>query len=253
VLGLFTIWRGQPPTRQKPNDVVLGYSRDGWSWFRPDRRAFCAISDKVGTWNFSNVQSTGGCCLIVGDQLYFYVSGRAGEAGNSNQGICSTGLATLRRDGFASMDGGQSAGSLTTRAVRFSGKYLFVNLDAPEGELRVEVLDDRGQVIAPFTRENCQSLRENKTLVQVAWNGGADLSQLAGKPVRFRFELSNGRLYAFWVSRDSSGASRGYVAAGGPGYRLIFPHIFCSRAGAWSDTRDLRTEPSHGCRDAGLD
>jgi len=33
-----------------------------------------------------------------------------------------------------------------------------------------------------------------------------------------RFHLRNGSLYAFWVSRDPSGASDGYVAAGGPGF-----------------------------------
>ena len=50
------------------------------------------------------------------------------------------------------------------------------------------------------------------------WDGAQDLSDLAGKPVRFRFHLSNGDLYAFWVSPDTSGASYGYVAAGGPGF-----------------------------------
>jgi len=30
--------------------------------------------------------------------------------------------------------------------------------------------------------------------------------------------LTNGSLDAFWVSRDESGRSDGYVAAGGPGY-----------------------------------
>jgi hypothetical protein len=35
--------------------------------------------------------------------------------------------------------------------------------------------------------------------------------------VRFRFYLTEGDLYAFWVSPDESGASHGYVAAGGPG------------------------------------
>jgi hypothetical protein len=48
--------------------------------------------------------------------------------------------------------------------------------------------------------------------------GAADLSAVSGKPVRFRFHLKNGRLYAFWVSPDASGASHGYVAAGGPGF-----------------------------------
>ena len=41
---------------------------------------------------------------------------------------------------------------------------------------------------------------------------------LAGRPVRFRFHLRHGKLYSFWVSPDESGASRGYVAAGGPGF-----------------------------------
>ena len=44
------------------------------------------------------------------------------------------------------------------------------------------------------------------------------LTRKGHKPVRFRFHLTNGALYAFWVSPDASGASRGYVAAGGPGF-----------------------------------
>jgi len=218
ILGLFTIWRGQPPARQKPNDIVLGYSRDGWSWHRPDRRAFCPVSDRLGTWNFSNVQSAGGCCLIVGEQLYFYVSGRAGQKGNNKQGVCSTGLATLRRDGFASMDAGSAPASLTTRPLRFSGKHLFVNVDAPGGELRAEILDQGGGPIAPFTRGNCMRLRGEKTLAAVSWTDARDLSAVSGRPVRIRFHLTNGKLYSFWISPDGSGASQGYLAAGGPGY-----------------------------------
>ena len=49
-------------------------------------------------------------------------------------------------------------------------------------------------------------------------DGADDLSALAGKPVRFRFHLRNGSLYSFWVSPETSGASHGYVAAGGPGF-----------------------------------
>jgi hypothetical protein len=51
----------------------------------------------------------------------------------------------------------------------------------------------------------------------VAWKAG-DLARVAGQPVRFRFHLKGGRLYAFWVSPEKSGASHGYVAAGGPGF-----------------------------------
>jgi hypothetical protein len=41
---------------------------------------------------------------------------------------------------------------------------------------------------------------------------------VVSKTVRFRFFLTNGKLYSFWVSNKESGASNGYVAAGGPGF-----------------------------------
>ena len=102
--------------------------------------------------------------------------------------------------------------------MRFSGKHLFVNVDDAKGELRVEVLDQTGKAVPRFAAENCVPVAGDKTLQSVRWKGVDDLSSLANQPVRFRFHLKNGRLYAFWVSPESSGASHGYVAAGGPGF-----------------------------------
>lgn len=221
LLGLFTIWPGQPNDRAKPNYVCLGFSRDGFHWHRPDRRPFISVSENYGDWNWGNVQSAGGGCVIVGDKLYFYVSGRAGVGGSSASGVCSTGLATIRRDGFASMDAGKAEATLTTRCVRFDGKYLFVNIDADDGQFRAEVLDESDQVIAPFSRDNCVPISADKTLQLVRWKDASELAAVAGKPVKFRFYLRNGQLYAFWVSPDRSGASCGYVAAGGPGLTTL--------------------------------
>jgi len=213
LLGLFTIWRGQQKDRQKPNEVLVGFSRDGWSWHRPDRQPFCPISENFGDWNYANVQSVGGGCLVVGEQLYFYVSGRGGAKGTNAEGRRVTGLATLRRDGFASMEAGETAGTLTTRPLTFKGKHLFVNLDAAQGELRVEVVDEKGAVLA-----SSEPLKGNATKLPVKWAGRADLADFSGKPVRFKFTLRAGALYSFWVSPESSGASFGYVGAGGPGF-----------------------------------
>jgi hypothetical protein len=43
--------------------------------------------------------------------------------------------------------------------------------------------------------------------------------------VRFRFELTNGSLYAFWVSKDDTGRSDGYLAGGGPGYTGVIDTV----------------------------
>ncbi len=227
ILGLFTMYRGERPDREKPNDLCVDFSRDGFHWSRPSREPFITVSERQGDWNWSNVQSAGGCCLVMGDRLYFYVSGRQGVPGTSMPGECSTGLATLRRDGFASLGDewpsgvprvvSKSPGSLTTRPVRFSGRHLFVNASVDDA-LRVEALDAAGRVIEPFTLERCVPIKGDGTRLAVTWTGGPSLAGLAGQIIRFRFTLSRARLYAFWVSRSATGQSRGYVAAGGPGY-----------------------------------
>jgi hypothetical protein len=140
--------------------------------------------------------------------------------------VCSTGLATLRRDGFASMDWlpdqarvirrPATAGTLITRPIKFSGKHLFVNADAKGGDLRVEVLDASGRVLAPLTRDACVPVNADGTRLPVAWARGS-IGDVAGQEVRLRFSMSRGRVYAFWVSADRSGRSGGYAAAGGPG------------------------------------
>lgn len=218
MLGLFSIWRGQPKDRPKPNEILVGFSRDGFHWDRSNRKVFVPVSERQGDWNYGNVQSAGGGCIVMRDKLYFYVSGRAGVPGTSQSGRSSTGLAILRRDGFASLDAGDEGGSVTTRPVIFMGKHLFVNLAAADGELRVEVLDADGRSVPGFSREDSLPLRADETIAKVHWRSGGDLSRLAGKPLRFRFHLRNGQLYSFWVSPQDSGASFGFVAAGGPGY-----------------------------------
>ncbi|NUQ65870.1 MAG: glycosyl hydrolase family 32 [Pirellulales bacterium] len=219
LLGMFSIWRGHPLERRpKINEVCVGFSRDGFHWSRPDRRAFCGVSENPQAWNFGNVQSAGGCCLVVGDKLYFYVGGAAGRAGGFHPDPSCTGLAVLRRDGFTSLDAGADEATLTTRPIRFAGKHLFVNVAADCGELRAEILDEAGRVIEPFTRANCRPATADSTLAAVTWNHAEDLAPVSGKPVRLRFSLKSGSLYSFWVSSDASGASRGFVAGGGPGF-----------------------------------
>ena len=235
MLGMFSIWQGPPNGEcsrnnlQKRNDILLGFSRDGFHFSRPDRKRFIAATWDEKNWRYGNVQSVNGGCYVVGDKLYFYFSGRAKPHSETYDtdtikapkrdwdADAATGLAILRRDGFASMDIHNEFGTLTTRLVSFKGKYLFVNVDCPKGGLKAEVLDKDGKVIEPFTLENCKKVSCDKTLVPVTWESG-DLSTLAGKPIRFRFHLNNGRFYSFWVSPDESGASHGFVGAGGPGF-----------------------------------
>ncbi len=231
MLGLFEMHLGpendvcEKVGLPKITELQLAYSRDGFHWFRPDRRPLIR-AERRDVWDRGYVQSVGGLCTVRGDQLWFYYSGFQGDASrldthwlrNGMYDRGCTGVAFLRRDGFAAMTAEEQPGTLLTRPVQFSGAHLFVNVASPAGEVRVEVLDTAGQPIEPFTLANCPPLAVDDTAVAVRWRGAEDLSQLAGRPVRFRFALRHGSLFAFWVSRAPSGRSDGYVAGGGPGF-----------------------------------
>lgn len=108
------------------------------------------------------------------------------------------------------MDG---PGELTTRAVKFTGKHLFVN---SAGELSVVVRDASGTVLATSRPQAGDATKR-----RIEWLGIADLSAFAEKPVRFGFSLGSGSLYSFWVAPDEGGASNGYVGAGGPAFNGV--------------------------------
>ena len=223
MLGFFELHRGPENNRcekmglPKLNEISFGYSRDGFHFSRPDRRAHIPASRK-DTWDRGFVESGGNICAVVGDKLYFYYSGCRGDMDGAIKSDGSVnwqsmydpnaiGLCTLRRDGFASLDAGASSGQITTRPVVFSGKQLFVNADCPQGDLRAELLDASGNVLAaPLSAERIDATRHML----------GDVSAYAGQPVRFRFTLRRGSLYAFWVSADPTGRSGGYPASGGP-------------------------------------
>jgi hypothetical protein len=105
------------------------------------------------------------------------------------------------------MDG---PGELTTRPVKFKGRHLFVNVN---GELRVELLDEAGKVI-----RSSKVASGDQTKLKVEWADAADLSDMSGRNVKFRFHQTKGSLYAFWVTPDKNGASGGFVGAGGPSF-----------------------------------
>jgi hypothetical protein len=228
MLGVFGIHRGPENgicheilQRPKLCDLQLAYSRDGFNWDRPNRTGFISGSRKEGCWDRAYLHAGVGICTVVGDKLFFYYSGWSGISPaltNDWYAGGATGVAMLRRDGFASMNADEKVGVLTTRPVTFKGKHMFVNVNAPKGELQVEVLDENGKVIAPFSAKNCIPVKGDKTKQQVMWKGAADLSTLSGQKVQFRFSLKQGELYSFWVSPDANGASYGYVAAGGPAF-----------------------------------
>ena len=231
LLGFHQILKG-PPNHigekvglPKLTELTVGYSLDGFHWHRPDRRAFIGARREPGSWEYGYVESSAGMCHVVGDELWFYYSAYAGDPNrvggtwylNGTYANGAVGLAKLRRDGFASMRSRFPGATLLTRPLRFSGSRLFVNANTAGSEFRAEVVGPDGKAIAGFGAAECLPFLGNSTCAEVRWRA-ADLSQVQGQAVRFRFQQDRGELYAFWVTASPGGASGGYVGAGGPGF-----------------------------------
>ncbi len=109
-------------------------------------------------------------------------------------------MATLRLDGFASLDGSYDGGRVTTKPFRTHGRQLRVNAKADSGRLRVEVLDNSGQPLPGFGRDDCRMLQVDRVDEPMGWKANASLDTLQDRPIRLRFHLENVRLYAYGIT-----------------------------------------------------
>jgi len=104
---------------------------------------------------------------------------------------------TYRVDGFVSVRAADGVGELVTKPFTFAGAAFVINFaTAAEGSVRVEIQDADGKPIPGFTLGDCLGIRGDEIERVVNWKKGANVSRLAGRPVRLRFELRDANLYS---------------------------------------------------------
>lgn len=190
-----------------PVTPQLASSRDLLHWDRPEREPLIEPG-RTGAWDDGALYTASN--IVVDDkQISMYYAGfNNGHGGadpddpNRDNHHGQTGLATWRRDGFASMGnharpGLGDAGELITKPVEFSGEELHLNSTVRAGgSLTVEVLDLNGKPIPGFTST---PVRGDKLDTTVQF-GRAKVAQLKGQQVKFKFSLVDADLYAYWLS-----------------------------------------------------
>jgi len=210
-LGFLTYFNRAP--RNPLLTVRLLTSRDGEHWERPDTSAPLIGPGPIGDVDRFTNMLTGAPPIRVGNRLYIYYRAMANrhtlatEAAKTREyeakdmplkggGIC---LATLRLDGFASLDAGYDSGLVMTKPFVFTGSILRVNAKANFGQIVVEALDEEGKVAPGFGREMCQPMQADSVDHPIRWKN-AGLADLRGKPARLRFHLTNSRLYSYRIT-----------------------------------------------------
>jgi hypothetical protein len=187
----------------------LAYSRSPdlteWRW-APDRAPILDRGEP-GRWD-AGFFDTADAPVVVGDELWLYYGGMAfsqqfpccqaytGPAFKQGDVPSGIGLATMRLDGFASVESNGGSGRIVTRQLRFTGQRLELN-GVVRGSLTVSVLDDQGKPVPGFSAGDCEPIRGDSVRHRVRWSGREDVRPLAGRPIRLEFHLNSAALYAF--------------------------------------------------------
>ncbi len=213
--GALPEFRKEEPANAGPLDSQFGASRDGVTWERYDRQPFVPLGMK-GEFDW-------GCARVIwglvpdttGREMYIYYRGGDWLHGwdrdernkriltekqlGADRNITCISRLISRRDGFTSIRGAYTGGEFTTPPVVFAGTRLVINVNtSATGLVRVELQNETGSPIDGFTADDCDVIHSaNEINHPVKFKGGADVSALAGKPVRVRFLLHNADLYAF--------------------------------------------------------
>ena len=195
-------------------DMYLHYSRDGRRWKRfLDHRPFIPRGGE-GSYDQIDIE-TPTQPLVVGDELWIYYGGmkvhhdwwimphgerpdveeaRNPDISRDGHHLC---LATMRLDGYVSLDATVREGWIETKPIYSTRSRLFINGRCQnKGYIKVEVMDTWNNVWDEYGRDKCETFTGDAVSHRVKWSGHETVSEVPG-PVKLRFHLRNAELYSF--------------------------------------------------------
>lgn len=191
-------------------DVQLAMSRDGVRWDRLVERQTFLPNGLSGAWDAGIIFTASQPLVVHDDTIFIYYSAcehnhdfrhrprRESPQWNPYWESLNTsiGVATLRRDGFVSIEPHDATGRLVTKSFHApASERLHLNLDAAAGQIQVAISKENATTpIAQATIE-----RVDHTDHVVRWPEGVAWPS-PGEPIRLEFTLNRSRLYSYWFA-----------------------------------------------------
>jgi len=207
-------------------DVRLTFSRDGHNFVATDRGTPFLAPRGPGHWDAYMVSMTSQP-IEMGDELWFYHGGSqvhhdwwcgppegidhddTREAEKRMRDGYAMGLAKLRKDGFASLDGShERPGYVLTRPFKSAGDRLLINARCrPGGSIQVAVLDHDRNPLPGREAEKSDPFTGDKTAHEVTWGGQSEM----GLPAKWRqllFMIRDSEIFSFRCVGQSAEAEK---------------------------------------------
>ena len=171
---------------QHQQDITVGLatSRDGMHFQRPaDRVRFIDVGEE-GSWDGGMVHASG--WVEVGDEWWIFYGGTSGRHHEIDP-VPGIGLATMRKEGFASLQSPPSGGFVVTKTLICPSGRLWVNAEASSGQVRVKVTDFERKDVPGF--EESRPITGDGVRQEISWDG-KPIGTLAGREIRLEFEMT---------------------------------------------------------------
>lgn len=174
------------------SDAKFMSSRDGEHFDRTFLEAFIRPGRDPLNWGDRGTMPAWGIVQTGPDEMSIYYSQHYRHpTAHMRRGV-------LRLDGIASLHADGTPGELITKPFTFAGKMLTLNYaTSAAGSVQVEIRNADGSSIPGFTIADAPEAFGDKIDVPFTWKQGADVSALAGKPVRLRIVLRDADVYSY--------------------------------------------------------
>jgi len=198
--GFLELMRAEPDSlgdvgRQRLH-CELAFSRDGLRWTRVCRGQPFLPHGPDGSWDAA--WAVPGCnpLVQVRNRLVGWYMGATDHGTLMYGGI---GMFSLAVDRFVGLQAGAFEGILQLRPGTWRGGQMAITglHFAPGGRLAYEVLDEHGQVVPGYARDDCHVIVEDGPASDgiLRFDNGS-LHDLAGRVIAFRLYLRQGTLYS---------------------------------------------------------
>lgn len=173
------------------SDAVLMTSRGGTRYDRTFMEAFVRPGIGLNNWTSRTNYPARGVVPTGPGEMSMYVQRNYGQKSHHLQRL------VMRTDGFASVNAPYNGGEMLTKPFTFDGTKLAVNYaTSAAGSIWFELQNPDGSPVSGFSRADCDEIVGDEIARVVTWNGSADVSALAGKPVRLRAIMKDADLYS---------------------------------------------------------
>ena len=174
----------------------LAVSRDGRSWDRPFPGQPLIPNGPAGSGDSRQIRMSASMVVLEDKILLLY--GQTDRPHVVDMRV-EIGAATLRLDGLAAMEAGETEGTILTNPLRFERGRLHVNASVDGGGyVKAELLHD-GAVVRGYDLARSRAVTTDSLSAPLTWKNRGTVPAADEGEWRIRFSLRNASLYSFWI------------------------------------------------------